>query len=70
MLDIKYKYNCLSGISDHSLGSKVPLVATALGASVIEKHFIKSSLTNSVDSFFSLNPKEFKKMTEDISKLL
>ena len=66
MLDIKYKYNCLSGISDHSLGSKVPLVATALGASVIEKHFIKSSLTKSVDSFFSLNPKEFKKMTEDI----
>jgi len=66
MLDIKNKYNCLSGISDHSLGSKVPLAATALGASVIEKHFIKSSLTKSVDSFFSLSPKEFKKMIEDV----
>ena len=66
MLDIKNKYNCLSGISDHSLGSKVPLAAAALGASVIEKHFIKSNFTKSVDSFFSLNPKEFKKMIEDV----
>ena len=66
MLDIKNKYNCLSGISEHSLGSKVPLAAAALGASVIEKHFIKSNFTKSVDSFFSLNPKEFKKMIEDV----
>ena len=54
------------GLSDHTLGSVVPIVAVALGATVIEKHLTLSRKEQSPDSSFSLEPHEFKKMVEDI----
>lgn len=63
--DLAKRFNIISGFSDHSRGRLAPVVACALGAKVIEKHFmIKNSQT--VDSFFSLNPIEFKKMVNEI----
>jgi len=38
--DLAKKYNVLSGLSDHTSGELVPIVATTLGAAIIEKHFI------------------------------
>ena len=38
--DFQEKYGVLSGLSDHTLGITAPVVATCLGAKVIEKHFI------------------------------
>ena len=38
--DFKERFNVIPGLSDHTLGSTVPIVATTLGARIIEKHFI------------------------------
>src|SRR5690606_28333106 len=38
--DLANRFNVISGLSDHTMGATVPIVATALGAKIIEKHFI------------------------------
>jgi pseudaminic acid synthase len=58
------KYACLSGLSDHTLGAAVPVTATALGASVIEKHLTLNRDDGGVDSHFSMQPDEFKQMVD------
>ncbi len=50
------------GLSDHTLGTTVPVVATALGATVIEKHFILDKSIGGPDASFSLDEKEFTEM--------
>ncbi len=60
--DIAKRFNTIVGISDHTLGITVPIVATTLGAKVIEKHFILDKSIGGVDSSFSLDEKEFTKM--------
>ena len=50
------------GLSDHTLGTTVPVVATALGASVIEKHFILDKSIGGPDASFSLDEQEFTEM--------
>ena len=52
------------GLSDHSMGISVPLVATALGACVIEKHLTLSREDGGVDSSFSLTPEEFSQLVK------
>lgn len=55
-------FNVKVGLSDHTLGTTVPVVATALGASVIEKHFILDKSIGGPDASFSLDEKEFTEM--------
>ena len=55
-------FNVKVGLSDHTLGITVPVVATALGASVIEKHFILDRNIGGPDASFSLDKKEFAEM--------
>lgn len=50
------------GLSDHTLGSTVPVVAVALGATVIEKHFIIDRAIGGPDASFSLDEQEFTDM--------
>jgi len=59
MVDIAREFDLLTGLSDHSHGIAVPVAATALGASVIEKHITLSRAEGGVDSAFSLEPQEF-----------
>lgn len=66
MLDMKRRFNVRVGISDHTMGYTVPLVAVALGASVIEKHFTLQRNNGGVDAAFSMEPHEFKEMVEKI----
>ena len=54
------------GLSDHTLGITAPVVATALGASVIEKHFILDKAIGGPDASFSLDVKEFAAMVEAV----
>lgn len=66
-------FGVLSGFSDHTLGITAPITAVALGARVIEKHFILERAMGGVDSEFSLNIDEFKEMVKavrDTEKLL
>lgn len=59
MADIGREFKVFCGLSDHSHGIAVPVAATALGASVIEKHITLSRAEGGVDSAFSLEPQEF-----------
>ncbi|MCF8473601.1 MAG: pseudaminic acid synthase [Emcibacter sp.] len=59
MGDIARRFDVLSGLSDHSHGIAVAVAATALGASVIEKHLTLDRAEGGVDSAFSLEPQEF-----------
>ncbi len=63
---MKEKFRCPVGLSDHTLGIAVPLVAVAFGSNIIEKHFILDKSHDSVDNFFSITPDELKAMTEGI----
>lgn len=66
MVDIKSRFNVTVGLSDHSVEIYAPIVATSLGASVIEKHFILDRSLGGPDSAFSLNASEFKQMVADV----
>ena len=64
--DIEKRFNVLSGLSDHTIGNISAITAVALGSSFIEKHFNLSDNEVTVDSFFSSNSIEFKKLVSDI----
>ena len=59
-------FNCITGLSDHTLSSITAVTSVALGAKVIEKHFILDKSINSPDAAFSLDEKEFKSLVDDI----
>lgn len=65
----KNDFGVLVGLSDHSLGSAVPIASIALGACVIEKHLTFDKNEESVDSAFSLDPTEFKEMVNNIRNI-
>ena len=62
-------FDCIAGLSDHTLGISVPIAAVALGAKVIEKHFILSKDIDSPDKEFSLTPDEFKQMVKSVREV-
>ena len=54
------------GLSDHTLGSVVPIAATALGARIIEKHFTLDRSLGGPDAAFSMEPDEFELMVRGV----
>jgi len=64
--DMQQRFNVKIGLSDHTMGDIVPTTAVALGAVVIEKHFILNRDLDGPDSSFSMEPKEFKEMVDKV----
>ena len=64
--DMVKKFNIPVGISDHTLGTTIPITAVALGACIVEKHLTLSRNNPGPDSSFSLEPHEFRSMVEAI----
>jgi pseudaminic acid synthase len=62
--DLAERYNVISGLSDHTLGSTAPVVATVFGAKIIEKHFIIDRAVGGPDASFSMNEDEFSAMVK------
>ena len=71
--NLSESFGVVSGFSDHTLGTTAPVVATTLGAKVIEKHFILDKSIGGADADFSLDKQEFAQMIQavrDTEKLL
>lgn len=66
MVDMQRRYGVKVGVSDHSMSNIISVAAVALGASVVEKHFILDRALGGIDSSFSLMPDEFKQLVSDI----
>ncbi len=66
---MRQKYGLPVGLSDHSPGSIVPIVATSLGATIIEKHFILDRGLGGPDSAFSMTPDEFAEMAAAVRNM-
>lgn len=64
--NMKETFGVEVGLSDHTLGITVPIVSVALGARVIEKHFILDKSLGGPDSSFSLQPDEFRQMVKAV----
>lgn len=64
--DFQERFNVIPGLSDHTLGSTVPIVATTLGAKIIEKHFILDRSIGGPDASFSMNEGEFTEMVKAV----
>ena len=67
MIDLKNEFDVDVGLSDHSTDPIIgPVIATALGASVIEKHFTLDKKLPGPDHSFALNPNQLKEMIRSI----
>lgn len=66
MAQFRRDFGVKVGLSDHSKGHLAAIIATSLGASVIEKHFILDKAINSADSGFSLDKAEFSTLVRAI----
>lgn len=64
--DMAKRYGVLTGLSDHTMGNTVPVVATCFGAKIIEKHFITDRSVGGPDASFSLNEEEFTAMVKAV----
>lgn len=56
------------GLSDHTIGNTCAVVATALGATVIEKHLTLSRADGGPDAAFSAEPHEFAELVKNCRK--
>jgi pseudaminic acid synthase len=64
--DMADRFNVVSGLSDHTIGNTAPIVATVIGARIIEKHFILDRAIGGPDASFSMNEQEFTEMVKAV----
>lgn len=66
MMDMAKRYGVRVGLSDHTKGSDVAIAAVALGAAMVEKHFILDRSIGGPDAAFSMQQDEFASMVQSI----
>lgn len=69
MKDLKERFQVKVGLSDHTEGHEVALVAAAMQVSIIEKHFIIDKNIGGPDASFSMDFQEFKDMVSAVRKV-
>lgn len=67
--NMKETFGTVVGLSDHTLGSSAAIASVALGAKIIEKHFILERNMGGPDSAFSIEPEEFRQMVKSIREV-
>lgn len=63
--DMRKKFNCEVGLSDHTLGIGASIAAVSNHATIIEKHFTLDKKSKGVDSKFSLAPQELASLVKE-----
>ena len=66
IMALRKKFGVVSGFSDNNSGIEIPLYAVAMGASIVEKHFILDRKSGGPDAQFSIEPDELRKMVTTI----
>jgi len=66
MTDMVSRFDVLSGLSDHTMGTASAIASVVLGGCFIEKHFNLDDEKETVDSFFSSGELEFSRMVQDV----
>ncbi|MCQ2312271.1 MAG: pseudaminic acid synthase [Paludibacteraceae bacterium] len=66
MVDMKDRYGVKVGLSDHTIGSDVAIAAVAMGATMVEKHFILDKSIGGPDAAFSMTKDDFAKLVQSI----
>lgn len=64
--DLRTRFGVVSGFSDNNAGIEVPLYSVAMGASIVEKHFILDRDKGGPDAQFSIEPVEFTQLVKTI----
>lgn len=64
--DLRERFDCVVGLSDHTTSNAVAVSAVALGAAIVEKHFILSRDIGGPDSSFSIEPEELKQLVSGV----
>jgi len=64
--DLASRFGVIAGLSDHTTGITLPVVATVMGAKIIEKHFILDRSIGGPDASFSLDEQEFTAMVKAV----
>lgn len=64
--DLAERFGVKAGLSDHTIGAMVPVLAATNGAVMIEKHFILNKDVKSEDSTFSMDETEFRDMVQKV----
>lgn len=67
--NMKQTFECVCGLSDHTLGTEVAVASVAMGAKIVEKHITLRRADGGVDSAFSMEPEEFACMVKQIRNI-
>jgi len=65
LVELARRFDTVPGLSDHTLGTVASVAAVALGACLIEKHFILNRNDGGADSGFSIEPEELEQLVKD-----
>ena len=60
--DLKKNFDCVIGLSDHTISNSAAIASISLGACLVEKHFILDRNIGGPDSDFSIEPDQFKEL--------